>query len=181
MLYDELITEEDRQEAQGETWKIETDQQAEWWIKKHQFELKDIERNKGLVDEEIRLLNEKKLELTQKADAVNASMQAKLIEYFESLPDDTKKATKTQVKYTLPSLNIIRKSQAPEIVQGDEFLKYLKQNHTDYIQVVEKPKWGEFKKLTEVKDGRVINKETGEIVEGLSVYERPDKYEFKCL
>jgi hypothetical protein len=33
--------------------------------------------------------------------------------------------------------------------------------------------------LTEVKDGRVINKETGEIVEGLSAYERPDKYEFK--
>lgn len=179
MLYDELIEETERTEAQHDTWKIENDQQAEWWIKRHQFELRDLQRNLSLVKEEMRILEQKELEIMDKQKQIESSMQAKLIEYFESIPDDVKKSTKTQTKYTLPSINIIRKRQNPEYVQNEEFISYLKESYPEYIEVVEKAKWGEFKKRTDVINGQLIDTETGEIVQGVEVVERPDKYEFK--
>ena len=181
MLYDELIEQSEREFAttEQESWKIYNDQQAEWWIKKHQFEMKDVERNQSIIKEELRILNEKAKALEEKKEWYQLSMQAKLIEYFESLPDDIKKKTKTLTKYTLPSVEIIRKVQNPEIIQGDDFLEYLKENRPEYVQVVEKPKWGEYKKLTALVDGAVIDTETGEVVKGLAVVLRPDKYEFK--
>ena len=44
------------------------------------------------------------------------------------------------------------------------------------IQIVEKPKWGEFKKRLEIVGGQIVNTETGEIVEGVEIVTKSDTF-----
>lgn len=46
----------------------------------------------------------------------------------------------------------------------------------DMIQTTEKPKWGEFKKRLEIVGGQIVDKTTGELVEGVQIIEKPDTF-----
>ena len=48
-----------------------------------------------------------------------------------------------------------------------------------YIKTTKKIDWVEFKKLLEVSGDKVINKDTGEIVEGCSVTEKAGEFQIK--
>ena len=39
-----------------------------------------------------------------------------------------------------------------------------------------KPKWGEFKKRLEIVGGQIVDKTTGELVEGVQIIEKPDTF-----
>ena len=43
-------------------------------------------------------------------------------------------------------------------------------------QNTEKPKWGEFKKRLEIVGGQIVDKTTGELVEGVQIIEKPDTF-----
>ena len=46
----------------------------------------------------------------------------------------------------------------------------------DMIQNTEKPKWGEFRKRLEIVGGQIVDKTTGELVEGVQIIEKPDTF-----
>ena len=46
----------------------------------------------------------------------------------------------------------------------------------EFIKTEEKPRWGDFKKRLEIMGGSVVDKETGEIVEGVTVETKPDTF-----
>jgi hypothetical protein len=98
--------------------------------------------------------------------------------YFETaeLP---KKQTKTQQSYQLPSGTLILKKQEPKYDTDDEKLvPWLKANQkTDLIKVKEEANWKELKKqLQNAPDGLSMVTEDGEIVPGITVTPREDKF-----
>lgn len=102
-----------------------------------------------------------------------------LEEYFDTLP---KRETKTQEVFDfIPGMKMIRKKPTTKLVKDDAaLLDYLKkQNMSQYIKVEETPMWGEFKKGIEEVSGLVVNKETKEIVKGVTVEDVPAEFVVK--
>lgn len=103
------------------------------------------------------------------------SVIAELAEYFETVPHKT---TKTKHSYRLLSGTLVKKIGGSTMKQDDDtLLAYLKASgNEDMIQNTEKPKWGEFKKRLEIVGGQIVDKTTGELVEGVQIIEKPDTF-----
>ena len=102
-------------------------------------------------------------------------LTGKLAEYFETVPHKT---TKTKASYRLLSGTLTRKFGGTTMKQDDEKLvQFLKDSgQLEFIKTEEKPRWGDFKKRLEIMGGSVVDKETGEIVEGVTVETKPDTF-----
>lgn len=88
------------------------------------------------------------------------------------------KTTKTKHSYRLLSGTLVKKIGGRTMKQDDDaLLAYLKaSDNEDMIQTTEKPKWGEFKKRLEIVGGQIVDKTTGELVEGVQIIEKPDTF-----
>ena len=96
--------------------------------------------------------------------------------YFDSVPA---KVAKTQKSYDLPSAKLVLKHQEPKYDTVDETLvSWLKQNKMDsLVKVKESPDWVNLKKKLKVTpDGKAMMTEEGEIVPGVTVTAREDKF-----
>ena len=102
-------------------------------------------------------------------------LTGKLAEYFETVPHKT---TKTKHSYRLLSGTLVKKIGGNTMKQDDDtLLAYLKASgNEDMIQNIEKPKWSEFKKRLEIVGGQIVDKTTGELVEGVQIIEKPDTF-----
>lgn len=171
----------DHEIEQEKVWKVKNDSDAEFIIEKCNEELTEINRFKLSLEEKMNGLKEKLNKLKEEERFFIERRNSYLLEYFETIPEEFKKKTKTQEKYRLPSGEIIKKYPNPEIKRdNDKLLRWIKNNRmNDYLEVKESPKWGELKELTEVVNGQTIIKETGEIVEGVELIERPPVLEFR--
>ena len=151
-------------EQQQTPWRITDDRSAEWAISQIRQANDDTakwESHFAQQLEKIKAANQETIDY----------MTAQLEAYFDSVPH---KATKTQESYQLPGAKLVRKQQAPEFVKDDAALvAYLKRAAPDCVEIVEKPRWGEYKKRCSLVDGAVVDLETGEIVEGVTATERP--------
>ena len=87
------------------------------------------------------------------------------------------KKTKTQESWSIPSGKLILKKQAPEFKRDEKtVLDWLKQNGgTDYVKTVESLDWANLKKDTTVVGSTIVNND-GEIIPGVEVIEREDKF-----
>lgn len=162
-----------------EKFKVTNDRQAEWVIEKANEDLTEISRFKESLEEKLGEIREKLNKLHEEENRVKEWRDSYLAEYFETIPEEYKKKTKTMEKYRLPSGEIIKKYPGPEFKRdNDKLLDWIKFNGLDYVEIKESPKWGELKKITKVINGQVVT-EDGEIVEGVEVVERPPVLEFK--
>lgn len=161
-------------------WRITNDDSAEWLIDKVNEDLTESARFKLSLESKIKDLQEKLRKVEDEENDVIERRNSYLIEYFETIDHKFKKKTKTQEKYRLPSGEIIKKYPGPEFKRTDEDLvKWIKEHHLPLVEVKETPKWGELKKLTVIAGGKVVFKDTGEIIEGVEVIERLPVTEFK--
>jgi len=157
---------------------IDNDKLAEWALKKIREEKEEFERIKALAEEIIAEANFKIEQARKRYEANSAFLTGKLAEYFEKVP---KKATKTQETYRLLSGNLIRKFATVKPTPDKEKLtQWLKANgYTEYIKTIEEPIWGEFKKLISTEGNLPIIKDTGEIVEGVTLVETPPEFKIR--
>lgn len=127
-------------------------------------------------------LRDTQAELQQRVEAAQRRYEngtrfltGKLAEYFETVPHKT---TKTKHSYRLLSGTLVKKIGGRTMKQDDDaLLAYLKaSDNEDMIQTTEKPKWGEFKKRLEIVGGQIVDKTTGELVEGVQIIEKPDTF-----
>lgn len=163
-----------------EAWKVENDNDAEFIIEKCNEDLVEINRFKMSLETKLEEVKGKLNKLKEEEDHVIARRNSFLAEYFETIPEEFKKKTKTQEKYRLPSGEIVKKHPNPEYKRdNDRLLGWIKSNHLDLVEVKETPKWGELKKFTKEINGQVVYIGTGEIVEGVELIERPPVLEFK--
>ena len=87
------------------------------------------------------------------------------------------KKTKTQESWSIPAGKLMLKKQAPEFKRDEKtVIDWLKQNGgTDYVKTVESLDWANLKKDTTVVGNAIVNND-GEIIPGVEVIEREDKF-----
>lgn len=173
-MIDEQVDLEQKQE-----WRITDDATADWWIERRQEELSDLERLEKQVKDKIEFYSQR-LEAVQKQKGfIIEQRDGRLIDYFERIPEDSKRKTKTLIKYQLPTGTLQKKFKAPKLVRNDEeLIKYVEVNAPDYIETKKALKWGEFKKQTKVVNGQVVDTKTGEILP-IRVEEQAPVFEVK--
>lgn len=156
-------------------WRIADDGCADWALRKIAAERAELQRLKDLADEQIARIEEKVAAAERRCVNGTAFLTSKLQEYFGTVPH---KATKTTETYRLLNGSLKLKLGRPTMKQNDEaLLAFLKAaGYDDMIKTTEAPRWGEYKKRLEIQGTDVVDKETGEIVEGVAVVTPPDTF-----
>ena len=156
---------------------VDDDQKAEWCIRKI------AEAKKEMMDW-IEFYVAQTDKVKDRCERRIQFFEMKLEQYFGSVPH---KVTKTQESYQLPSGKLVVKKQAPEYERDDALiLAWLKANDEDrFVKTKESVDWAELKKKIDVLQltagdeqvaEQVVFTETGEVVPGITVTERPDVF-----
>ena len=159
-----------------------------------------LERNKAI--ERLAIAYEQGLKEQQELIIVAQSMiedyKIKIVEYenkiknleehtlnqiLSMIGDKELKETKTQYSFHTPRVKIIKKKSFKDIkiVDSEELLEHLKSTQNGHIKVIEKPDWAELKKDLVIQDDKIIDLNTGEIVEGVGIEEKKEKVILKLL
>lgn len=162
-------------------WRITSDRDAEWLIERVAEDLAEIARYKQSLQDKIADLKAKLDQATAEEQNLIERRNGHLANYFDTIDPTLKRKTKTQEQYRLPSGKIIKKYPSPEFVRtDDQLLAWIKANNRlDLVEISERPKWAELKKQVAIAGGQAIWTETGEVVAGVKVVDRPPVLEFK--
>lgn len=146
--------------AEGERapFRITDDRCADWAIRKIADERSEYDRLKALADEQIAAINEKVAAARKRMENGTSYLTSCLADFFATVPH---KETKTTEKYRLLSGTLTFKKGTTK-TKLDELVK-----------VEESTRWADLKKLLSYTGDIATLTETGEIVEGVTVYETP--------
>lgn len=166
---------EETESAPRPVWRITDDGCADWACQKIAEEKAELDRITSLADSQIEKIQQRVEAAQRRYENGTRFLTGKLAEYFETVPHKT---TKTKHSYRLLSGTLVKKIGGRTMKQDDDaLLAYLKaSDNEDMIQTTEKPKWGEFKKRLEIVGGQIVDKTTGELVEGVQIIEKPDTF-----
>jgi phage host-nuclease inhibitor protein Gam len=158
-------------EVESEGFVVDSDQKAEWALRKIREHRADANRMAIVCNAEIERYEQIRKEASDKCARDCAYLESLLHAYFVTVPH---KATKTQESYKLPTGALKQKIREPEYVRTDaEILAWLnEQGMSDYIEVKTSPKWADLKKVIAANGEAVIYPETGEIIPGVKIVER---------
>jgi len=166
-------------EVEKETFKVDSDQKADWVIRKIKSEEEELNRLVNCAEAIINEYKQKIEDYKTKFKNKTSHFYFLLQEYFKTVKP---KETKTQKKYTLPSGDLVLKKSSIKFIRDDDkFKKWLKENNYEgYIKTIEKVEWGDFKKALKVtyKDGNIIT-ENGEVVDGVIGEETEEEFVIK--
>lgn len=159
----------------SEEFKISTDYEAEWAVKKIKSAKQEYERIKKIADDTIadtlNMLETHK----KKCDNETAFLKHALEEYFNTVEH---KVTKTQESYQLLSGKLVRKRGTTDWERdNDTLINFLKANAAEYVKVSETVDWAGFKKQITSINGKAYLNETGEEVPGITTSVKPDTFE----
>lgn len=163
----------DEQEGiEKESFIVKDDQEANWALRKIKSMNDQIERNNTLAQAEI-----------DKIEHWNQSENKKhqdSIDYFQSLLAQYA-AVKRENDPKFKTLKLpngafsFRKRQPKWNYEEDIVVKALEDaNLTDFIRVKKFPSKADIKKAFEVSGGHVVNPDSGEIIEGITIEEQPE-------
>lgn len=143
-----------------ESFVIDNPLKAAWAAEKIKNEYEQLELFNQAADLMIDELKAKKTMRQNEAEAKTAGLKQLLNTWLDTVT--TKKAKKSE-SIKLPNVTIRRVFAGQTLVPNKEKL-ITKFKGTDYVKTKEDFAWGEFKKITDIIDGAVINKETGEVI-----------------
>lgn len=157
-------------------WHITDDSKADWAIEKIAAIDSNYRRKEMIARNKIAQIEEWLAKEKAQADRDRNFFEVKLKEYFESLPESVVQKAKTQKIYKLPSGTLRLKMQQPEYKRDDEkLLKWVKANKPRLVKIKETVDWSGLKEITAVANGKVIDTQTGEVIDGIEVQERGPK------
>lgn len=163
------------EETNPDAFVIDNDGLADWAIERIKEHEEASARYTQAAKMRIDMLNRQIVEESQRLDDRTSGLKLALAEYFEQLP---KKVTKTQEKVVFPSGELIRKLPKMDFERDtDKLIKTLQ--GTPYIESKPALKWAELKKDLQIVGNTVINTQTGEVVDGVSIIEKPATFEIK--
>lgn len=156
--------------------KVTDKDSANWCLRKMRALKAEIEDNNRIAREEIERIQRWQEEVNEPLERSMQYFEALLAEYHFGIYSEDPKAKTIK----LPHGTLKMRAQQPEFVRDEKaLLEYLRRNgRTNFIEIIEKPKWGEYKKVVQLAgDGRtVVDSQTGEIVEGVTAEPRPPKF-----
>lgn len=165
---------DDIEQVNDDSFRVTDDNQANWALRKIKELQQEIENNTRLAEKEIDKI--KHWETQQN------SRLADNIAYFESLLDDYALRKREQdpsfKSLSLPNGRIGFRKQQPKWNYDEKtLLDYLKRTELhELIRTTQVPNKTEIRKVFEVVGDKVINKETGEVVEGIEIEQRPEAF-----
>ena len=109
-------------------------------------------------------------ELKFKKEFIEFNLQA----YMETVPTKT---TKTQLSYQLPSAKLVYKV-ATTVFEKDES-KLIDTVDEKYIKTTLKLDWASYKKQLKQLGDKVVDVETGEVVEGVELKQKDGEFQIK--
>lgn len=174
MIDERIFIEE---ETETSDFAIETDEMAEWALKKVLAAKKEKERLSALIDKERETLDRKQEEIDKRYENETSYLIFKLNEYFQTVEH---KETKTQESYQLLSGKLVFKKPTQKMEQQKEaLLKWCKVNAPEYVRTEQSVEWGEIKKRMKIVGDAVIYDTTGEIVSGVMISETAGTFDVK--
>lgn len=175
-LRDDFRLFNDPEELEATTFVIDNDHKADWALRKIAEEYAERDRLADIAQAQITELEERLSSICKQCDSRTAFLKAKLSDYFDAVPH---KETKTQETYALLAGKLKMKKATHKLVQNEsQLISWLKETgNTEYVKTIEKPAWGDIKTLLEVVDGKVIIKDTGELVQGVTVEVVPASFD----
>ena len=174
-MIDDAIADLEFEQPGCEPFRIDNDQKAEWALAKIREEQAEAQRIMNVCKSMILHYEEQMKKAEEGLEKKTAYLKGQLEQYFDSVE---KRRTKTQEVYKLPSGTLRRKYPGPQFKRDDDALvKWLKErNMKDYIKVKETADWANLKKAIQVVGDKVVD-ENGEVVEGITVVDRPPVFE----
>lgn len=159
-----------------DNWHISNDADADWVIEKIVAVKAELRHKEMIASTKIEQIQQWLDRERAAAEKEIAYREYLLKEYFESLPESIVQKTKTQKIYKLPSGTLRLKEQQPEYKRDDEkLLQWVKANKPRFIKIKETVDWSGLKELTAVTNGKVIDVQTGEVIDGIEAQERGPK------
>lgn len=169
----------DEQEQVNESFVVNDDLKANWVLRKISSYERSIKENNAIADAE----NDK---IEQWLQSVNGNASAS-IDYFQGLLAEyalKKREEDPSFKsIKLPNGNFgFRKRQPKWNYDDEKVLKALKRNDmTDLINLKESPKKVDIKKAFEIAGNKVVNPNTGEVIEGITIEDQEDNFNVKVI
>ena len=162
-------------EKEYEGFRIDTPSKADWAIKKIKEAQQRLDIFMQALEENKNALKEKEILAKEKYRQETEYLAMLLSDYMENLPC---KATKTQKSFEFPAGKIVKKLPKFDF-DYDENKVIEEYADTEFVENKPRLKWAELKKTLSIIDGKVIDKETGEIIDCVTVKEVPEKFEVK--
>lgn len=171
----EMIDEIAGQESEG--WKIDNDVAADWAIEKIKAIKQEYKRKEMIAQNKIKQIQDWLQKQKEEADQSITFFEDRLHSYFNSLPEEALKKTKTTEQYKLSSGTLKLKYKAPEIVKDDEkLLEWVIKNKPRFLKIKQSVDWAGLKELTKIENNKVIDIQTGEVIDGVEVQERNPEF-----
>lgn len=134
-------------------------------------------------DEEITRLQAEIAHLQQERDKVAAQWENRAAWYRSSLEFWARQASAADPKVktiALPYGTLKVRPQQPEWTYDDEvLLDYLRPNRPEFVRIKVEPNKVDLKKVVKVDGAHVLDPQTGEIIPGITITERPPKFELE--
>lgn len=169
-------------EEENTEFTINSDNLANWAVKKIKEEQAEHDRLVGIAKAEIEEITKQIEKLDQSLESKTGFLKSKLFEYFAKVEH---KQTKTQESYKLLDGSLVWKKPATKIVKGNDeawdtaLLSYLEESQPELVEIIKKPLWNEFKKNLAINDGQVVDMATGEVLDFIKAAEDPGKFDIK--
>lgn len=156
-----------------ESFVITDKQQCEWALRKIKALKAQIDETNIIADAEIQHINDWREKETKTATDSIAYFEGLLLGYMMQERENGTKSIK------LPHGTIRFKKQQPEYIKDEEkLIDWAKTSgKVEYVKVKESIDWANLKKDAEVVGENLVDPETGEVIEGVRVVEREDKFE----
>lgn len=141
----------------------------------------DRSRFEKIANKKIENIDNEWLTKAKQIDGEIQFMKDQLAAFFLTV---NKKDSKTQQSYSLLSGKLVMKKATKVIVHDDVLLMdWMETNASNYIKqsITNKIEWGRLKKNLSITNGKIINSDTGEIIEseGLFIEDVKEKFEIK--
>lgn len=153
-----------------ETFVVDSDQKADWCIRKIKEINEETERWSRFYAERAKAVEESNMFRV-------ARIKQLLIPYLQQIP---MKETKTQSKYSLPSGDLVLKRERTKVEHDDEaLLPWLQQNAYEFVKTKESVDWKSLKDRIFESEGEFFLQDTGEKIPGIMETVVPAEFEVK--
>jgi len=171
------------QKKENDHFLIDNDQKANWALRKIRHLKQKKKENKEFAETEIKAIQKEIDEVNEWLESENESldndieyMEGMLRVYAEQLKEDDPKL-KT---HKLPFGQLqFRKQRDKWKYDNDKLLEFVEKNLKDTIKIKKKVDKRKLKKKIRVVGSKTVVADTGEVVEGIEVTERGEKFKVK--
>lgn len=159
-----------------ETFIIDDDSKAEWAILKINAEKAELARMELVCNN---MISQYKMRIEKAQNEYQSKTlyyRTQLLNYFNTIKPNE---TKTQQTYKLPSGTLKRKFGGIEYIRDDErLLRFIEneENYKPYVKISKSVDWASLKKSLIVKGDEVVDQITGEIVPGITIQQKEDRF-----